>query len=43
LRDAIIVLLLLYAKTIDVVIKHVLKNYTGDMLRSVVEQVEAFE
>jgi len=33
----------LYAKTIDVIIKHVLKNYTGDMLRSVVEQVESFE
>ncbi len=33
----------LYAKAIDVIIKHALKNYTGDMLRSVVEQCEAFE
>lgn len=33
----------LYAKTIDVIIKHVLKNYTDEMLRSVVEQVETFE
>ena len=33
----------MYAKTIDVIIKHVLKNYTGEMLRSIVDQVEAFE
>ena len=33
----------LFKKTIDVVIKHVLKTYTGEMLRSVVDQVEAFE
>jgi len=28
---------------IDVIIKHVLTNYTGDMLRSVVSQVEEFD
>ena len=33
----------LYTKTIDVIIKHVLRNYTGDMLRSIVDQVEEFE
>lgn len=33
----------LYTKTIDVIVKYVLKNYTGDMLRSVMEQVEDFE
>ena len=33
----------MYARTIDVIIKHVLKNYTGEMLRSIVDQVEAFE
>ena len=32
----------LYEKTIDVIIKHVLRNYTGDELRSVVDQVEEF-
>ncbi len=34
---------ILYTKTIDVIVKHVLTDYTGDELRSVVEQVEAFE
>ena len=33
----------LYGKSIDVIVKYVLKNYTGDMLRSVMEQVEEFE
>lgn len=33
----------LYAKAIDVIIKHVLENYTEEMLRSVVDQIEAFE
>lgn len=33
----------LYTKTVDVIVKHVLKNYTGEMLLSVVDQVEAFE
>jgi len=33
----------LYTKTIDVIVKHVLNNYTDEMLRSVLEQVEAFE
>jgi len=33
----------LYGKTVDVIVKHVLTNYTGEMLRSVVEQVEQFE
>ena len=33
----------LYTKTIDVIIKHVLNNYTDEMLRSVLDQVEAFE
>lgn len=33
----------LYAKTIDVIIKHVLRNYTGDMLRSIVSQIEDFD
>jgi len=33
----------LYLKTIDVIIKHVLKNYSGDMLRSIVDQVQEFE
>ena len=33
----------LYTKTIDVIIKKVLTNYTDEMLRSVLEQVEAFE
>ena len=33
----------LYTKTIDVIIKHVLKNYTDEMLRSVLDQIEAFE
>lgn len=33
----------LFSKAIDVIIKHVLKTYTDEMLRSVVEQIEAFE
>ncbi len=33
----------LYTKTIDVIVKHVLKNYDGDMLREIMNQVEAFE
>ena len=33
----------LYTKTIDVIVKHVLKEYDGDTLRSILEQVEAFE
>ena len=33
----------LYDKTIDVIIKHVLRNYTGDELRSVVDQIMEFE
>ena len=33
----------LYGKSIDVIVKYVLKHYTGDMLRSVMEQVEDFE
>ena len=33
---------ILYDKTIDVIIKHVLRNYTGDELRSVVDQVMDF-
>lgn len=33
----------LYNKTIDVIVKHVLVQYDGDMLRSIIEQVEAFE
>ena len=33
----------LYGNTIDVIVKYVLKNYTGDMLRSVMEQVESFD
>jgi hypothetical protein len=32
----------LYTKTIDVIVKYVLNNYTGDMLRSVLEQAEEF-
>lgn len=32
----------LYQKTIDVIIKHVLRNYTGDELRAVIEQIEEF-
>lgn len=32
----------LYTKTIDVIVKHVLKEYDGDMLRNIIEQVEAF-
>lgn len=34
---------LLYDKTIDVIVKHVLKAYTGEELRSVVEQVMEFD
>ena len=33
----------LYSTSIEVIVKYVLKNYTGEMLRSVLEQVEAFE
>ena len=33
----------LYAKTIDVIVKYVLTNYTGDELRLIVSQVEEFE
>jgi len=33
----------LYTKTIDVIVKHVLKNYDGDMLRGILDQVEEFE
>lgn len=33
----------LYDKTIDVIIKHVLRNYTGDELRAVVEQIQEFD
>ena len=33
----------LYAKTIDVIIKHVLAGYTGKMLRETVEMAEGFE
>lgn len=32
----------LYDKTIDVIVKHVLTNYTGDELRNVVDQVMEF-
>ncbi|MCP4934403.1 MAG: DUF1367 family protein [bacterium] len=32
----------LYSKTIDVILKYVLKNYTGDELRSVVDQTMGF-
>jgi hypothetical protein len=33
----------LYNKTIDVIIKYALTAYTGDMLRSIVDQVEEFD
>lgn len=33
----------LYDKTIDVIIKHVLRNYEGDELRAVVDQVMEFD
>ena len=33
---------ILYDKTIDVIIKHVLSNYTGDELRNVIDQVMEF-
>lgn len=33
----------LYDKTIDVIIKHVLRNYTGDELRAVVDQIQEFD
>lgn len=33
----------LYEKVIDVIIKYALKNYTGEMLKQIVDQVEAFE
>lgn len=32
----------LYDKTIDVIIKYVLRNYTGAELRAVIEQIEEF-
>ena len=34
---------LLYDKTIDVIVKHVLRNYTGDELRQVVDQIMEFD
>ena len=33
----------LYSKTIDVIIRYALENYTKDELRSVVDQFEAYE
>jgi len=33
----------LYDKTIDVIVKHVLKSYSGDELRNVVDQVMEFD
>lgn len=33
----------LYDSTIDVIVKHVLNNYTGDQLREVVDQVMEFD
>ena len=33
----------LYDKTLDVIIKYALTSYTGDMLRSIVDQVEEFD
>ena len=33
---------ILYSKTIDVILKYVLKNYTGEELRSVVDQAMDF-
>lgn len=33
---------ILYDKTIDVIINHVMNNHTGDELRAVVEQIEEF-
>jgi hypothetical protein len=33
----------LYQASIDVIVKHVLRNYDGDTLKAVLEQVEAFE
>ena len=33
----------LYTKTIDVIVKHVLKGYSGDELRGIIEQIEEFE
>jgi len=33
----------LYTKTIDVVVKQVLRNYDGETLRGILEQVEGFE
>lgn len=33
----------LYGKTIDVLVKHVLQHYTGDMLRAVLKELEGFE
>lgn len=33
----------LYGKTIDVLIKYVCSNYTGDELRAVVDTIETFE
>ena len=34
---------ILYDKTIDVIIKHVLNNYTGDELRAVIDQIQEFD
>ena len=33
----------LYTKTIDVIIKHICHQYTGEMLRQTIEMTEAFE
>ncbi len=33
----------LYTKTIDVVIKHICQQFTGDMLRQTIEMAEGFE
>ena len=34
---------LLYQRTIDVIIKHVLTQYTGDQLKQIVADIEEFE
>ena len=33
----------LFTKTIDVLVKHVCRGYTGDELRRVIEQIQEFE
>jgi len=33
----------LYTKTIDVIVRHVLTQYDGEMLRGILEQIEGFE